>query len=250
MNYINFFYVFLICFISVSCVNENLENEKDEFYLSSENSLSKNSDFYQVLSYQIGNLKTIRKVNSFSLLEGLLIEEISEKEYLNLKQSNPRFYLKDTLNMFKVDNSIMIGNTKLKDKVYKNGSFESYLFLGYFPILDQYLVKGTYLDSLDFKLIDKKTGQIKQSLISYPIISKNGNFIATCRTNSSENITYFEIFNYTNEFYQNAFKAEFTHWKVVDFEEFAFWGSDGSLYMKVSFSNKKMKNKFVKITLN
>lgn len=255
MNLLKAVYSFVALGLLFSCSDEisepNVDNHQSTF-LKKTNSQWNENDLYQVKSYQIRNLKKIERSNSFKLEEGLLIEAISEKEYESANQNKYRHYLKDTLALVKINKSIHIEKTVLTDKFSKNGSSEFYNYLGYFPILNQYLVRGEYLDSLDYKMIDKNSGQIKQSLVSYPIISQNANFITVCKTNEFENQTYFEIYNYENGFYKNAFRAIFTNWRVVDFEQHAFWSKDGIFYLKVDRMNNEESSEetFLKITLN
>ena len=233
-------------------VSESNENKEKSSYLKKTPSQWDENDLYQVNYYQIGNLKKIENLNSFKLNEGLLIETISEKEYELANQKKFRYYLKDTLALIKIRNSIKIGKTVLTDKSSADGRLEFYNYLGYFSIMNQYLIRGEYLDSLDYKMIDKNSGEIKYSFIDYPIISQNGNFVTVCKTNEFENQTYFEIYNYSNGFYKNAFKATFTNWRVIDFEKYAFWGNEGSFYLKVNRmdSDDLSDEAYLRITLN
>lgn len=255
MNLLKGVYSFVVFGLLFSCSDEipqSNDNQIESTFLKKTASQWDEIELYQVRSYQIGNLKKIENLNSFKLEEGLLIEAISEKEYEIANQNKYRYYLIDTLNLMKIDNSIKIGKTILTDKLAKNGSFEFYSYQGYFPVLNQYLIRGEYLDSLDYKMIDKSSGEIKQSFVSYPIISKNGNFVAVCKTNEMDRQTYFEVYKYQNGFYNNSFKAAFTKWQVVDFEKFAFWGNDGSFYLKVNKMNieNTSVNSYLRITLN
>lgn len=233
-------------------ISETNENQEKSSYLKKTPSQWEENDLYQVHYYQIGNLKKVENLDSFKLNEGLLIETISEKEYEAANREKNRYYLKDTLALIKIKNSIKIGKTVLTDKSATDGSSEFYNYLGYFPIMNQYLIRGEYLDSLDYKMIDKNSGEIKYSFIDYPIISQNGNFVTVCKTNEFENKTYFEIYNYSNGFYKNVFKAIFTNWRVVDFEKYAFWGNDGSFYLKIDRMNAddSSDETFLRITLN
>lgn len=255
MNLLKAVYGFVVLGLLFSCsddISESNENLKESSFLKKTVSQWNENDLYQVRSYQIGNLKKIEHTNSFKLEEGLLIETISQKEYEIANQNKYRHYLKDTLALIKINKSIHIEKTVLTDNFSKNGNSEFYNYLGYFPILNQYLVRGEYLDSLDYKMIDKNSGQIKQSFVSYPIISQNANFITVCKTNDFENQTYFEIYSYNDGFYKNAFRAIFTNWRVVDFEQHAFWSKDGIFYVKVDRMNndESSEETFLKITLN
>lgn len=255
MNFVKAVFSFVVLGLVFSCsddISESNEIQKKSSFLKKTNSQWNENDWYQVKSYQIGNLKKIEHSDSFKLEEGLLIETISEKEYEIANQSKYRHYLKDTLALVKIKQSIQIGKTILTDRISKNKDFEFYSYLGYFPIFNQYLVQGEYLDSLDYKMIDKNSGQIKQSFVSYPIISHNGNFVSVCKTNDFENQTYFEIYRYENGFYKNAFKAIFTNWRVVDFEKYAFWSKEGIFYLKVDRmnNNELSEETFLRITLN
>lgn len=249
MKYFNVFsfIVFLLCI--ASCSNENWDNSDSEV-INENISLQEKFNFYKVKSYQIGNLQKNESAASFTLEEGLIIEEVSEQKYFEMKRTSSRYYLKDTLSMMKKNQNLVIGNTKLTDKIYSKNRFESYLYLGYFPILNQYLIKGTYSESEDYKLIDKNSGQIKQSLISYPIISFKANFIAVCSFDHFEKVTNFEIYKFHNGMYFNAFKAKFINWEVLDFQENSFWGTDGSIYLKVFLNNNEKNIAYIKATLN
>lgn len=233
-------------------ISESSENIKEPSFLKKTVSQWNENDLYQVRSYQIVNLKKIESINSFKLEEGLLIEAISEKEYEAANQNKYRHYLKDTLALVKINKSIHIEKTVLTDNFSKDRCSELYSYLGYFPVLNQYLVRGEYLDSLDYKMIDKNSGQIKQSLVSYPIISQNANFVTVCKTSDLENQTYFEIYSFEDGFYKNAFRAIFTNWRVVDFEQHAFWSKDGVFYLKADRMNndESSEETFLKITLN
>lgn len=255
MNLLKTVSTFVVLGLLFSCsdeISDSNSNNQEPTFLKKTASQWNENDLYQVKSYQIANLKKIEKLESFPLDEGLLIETISEKEYQIANQNKYRYYLKDTLNLMKINNSIKIGKTILKDRFSKNGSYEFYDYQGFFPVLNQYLIQGEYLDSLDYKMIDKNSGEIKQSFVSYPIISKNANFVTVCKTNEFEKQTYFEIYNYSNGYYKNTFKAIFTNWRVIDFEKFAFWSNEGSFYLKVKGMNASEKNEetFLKITLN
>jgi len=255
MNFLKTISPFLFLGLLYSCSDEisELKDSKQESVLLKKTVSHWNeNDLYQVKSYQINNFKQVESNIPFKLKEGLLIEEITNEDYLNEKNKKYSHYLKDTLKLVKIDNSIKINKTILKDNFSANGNYQFYSYLGYFPIVNQYLIRGEYLDSLDYKMVDKNSGEIKQSFLSYPIISKNGNFVAICKTNEIEKLSYFEIYSYSNGFYNNAFKGVFTNWRIVDFEDFAFFGINGSFYLKVQKMNEGLNSTatYLRITLN
>jgi len=246
--------LFIFATVLISCSNEiqnSDDDDKQNFLLKQSYSKWNELDFYEVNFLQLGKSKPIFSEKKFVLKDDLIIEEISEASYSKANQEKVKYYLKDTLALFKHKGQLRVGETILKDDS-RNKNLQYYTYLGFFPSLNQFLVKGEYADSVDYKVIDKNTGVIKFSFIEFPIISKNNNFIANCKTIDSENRTYFEIFNYSDGFYSNVIKVCFTNWRVVDYEESAFWGADGSFYLKVN----RMKNPiieaetFLKITLN
>jgi len=247
---ISFFFFFLVI-ISCTSEKEDLEQTNNSM-LKQTQSYWNDTNLYSVRFVKIENLKPKNALEAFQLESGLLIEEISEKDYHNADIQKNKYVLKDTLVLIKKHKKIQIGKTLLEDKINSNGSFEFYNYLGYFPIMNQYLIKGEYLDSLDYKMIDKSTGTIKQSFINVPLISKSAHIIAVAKTNESEKQTYLEFYTYKNSFYNSVFKAIFTQWRVVDFEKFAFWGNDGSLYLKINnlAFESNLNESFIKITLN
>lgn len=253
MRYIKRWFIIFSFGLLFSCSTDRSElenNKSDSILLKKTNSQWNERDLYAVKFYQKGNLKPVESDESFLLEEGLIIESISQKQFELSLQDGYRHYLKDTLLLVKKNGSISIENTILKDVFYSNGRVEKYNYLGYFPVLNQYLVRGEYSDSLDYKLIDKPSGQIKQSFISYPIISKNANFVAVSKTSEIYNETYLEIYKFSEGYYSKVFKAIFTNWSVVDFDSNAFWGNDGSLYLKAALNNEKRNVCYLKITLD
>lgn len=252
-----------LIFLSIymfSCDSENHsieENSVEENNLNTFKSKWNPNDLLEVNYFEIGNIiKNKTTVEKLYLNDGLLVQEISNAAYELAKHSQVKHYLKDTLFLMKFDNQIKIAQTVFKDRKFNNNRFENYSYIGYFPVVDQYLIKGNYKDSVDFKLVDKNTGTIKISLFEYPYISKEGNFMAVIKNDCEFNQTYFEIVSYNNGIFKKVLKANFVNWSVESPEEFSFWGNDGSFYVRAksiqncNIINETEKPSFLKITLN
>lgn len=244
--------LFILGIFVFSCQSEDFR-EKRETYNSKVAGINlekmiQEVDFFEKEGKDLNAIE----VKNFNLNEHLLVELISEESYNSVKQEKIRYYLKDTLALKKIGGVIKFGKLNLVDKENVRLS-EKYLFLGYFDMVNQYLIQGIYKDSTDFKMVDKKTGQILNSFVSYPFFSENAKFTAIMKSTINEG-TLFEIYSYRNGFYKNIIKAHFKNWISFEEHERAFWGKDGSFYLSVinkSESDVDSKNlKYIKITLN
>ncbi|MEO5911568.1 MAG: SH3 domain-containing protein [Pelobium sp.] len=192
----------------------------------------------------------------------LKLELVEQSVFENQKSKTIDFLLADTNAIIKKNGILTLPTVNkpviLKDNPTDNDDSQEYNYLGQVPFLNQYLVEGSYYESLDFRFFDKTSGKETQAFGEYPYISANQKNIICIYGNAYESTSDLELYTIENQQIKLVMTASFSKWFPTA-EKFndIFWGSDGNLYLEVihiqamwgETSDEKPKKQYLRIKL-
>ena len=189
-------------------------------------------------------------------------ELIDQATFENQKNNAVNFLLADTNAFIKKNGVITLPNAnkpvKIIDKPEDGDYREEYNYLGQVEFLNQYLVEGSYHESVDFKFFDKTTGKETQTFAEYPYISANKKNIICIYGNAYESTSDLELYTINNQQIKLVMTASFSKWfpRAEKFNDI-FWSNDGNLYLEVIHikamwgerPENKAKSQYIRIKL-
>lgn len=186
------------------------------------------------------NFETGKELNAF-----LKIELINKHLFDSKKNSSVDFIIADTTENKKVNGIITL---KCRDRVVKyidkpdaEEERQEFQYVGQIEFLNQYLIGGSYWESLDYRLIDKTSGKETQTFVEYPYISPDKKHIICIYTNPYETTADLELYSIDNKNIKHKMSASFKNWMpTVELGEM-FWSIDGYLYLTVNHVNSFWK---------
>lgn len=168
----------------------------------------------------------------------LNFELIDQATFEKEKNNAVNFLTADTTLYIKKNGIITLPTAnksiKITDKPGDDDYREEYKYIGQIEFLNQYLIEGSYYESLDFNFFDKTSGKNKQTFIEYPYISADRKNIICIYGNAYESTSDLELYSINNHEIKLVMTASFSNWfptaeKLSDI----FWSSDGNLYLQV-----------------
>jgi hypothetical protein len=174
----------------------------------------------------------------------LKIELIDKATYLSQKSTIVNFFQPDTLTFIKKNNVLEI---KCENKIRKyvdvnigdkvSTEIEEYYYIGRIDSLNKYVIRGSYWENSDYKLVDKTTGEA-QKFIGYPYVSPDKKYIISMYPNvhgsSYGDLEFYEI---SNKMSKLILTQRFSKWLPTYEEKMIFWSEDGYLYIPVNHSH-------------
>jgi hypothetical protein len=197
----------------------------------------------------ISSLTTNKKTENFEtdkeLKDFLKIELIDKQLFDNKRSSSVNFLLADTTEIKKKKGIIELKcQAKVKkyiDKPDAEESMQVFNYVGQFEFLNKYLIGGSYYEGLDYKFIDKSSGEETQTFGEYPNISVDKKHIICIYTNLYEATADLELYAIDDKQIKHTMSASFKNWMpTVDPGEM-FWNTDGYLYLTANHVNSFWK---------
>lgn len=165
--------------------------------------------------------------------------ELIDQSTFEKEKNNAVNFLKADTTSFNKKNGIITLPTesksiKITDKPGDGDYREEYKYMGQVEFLNQYLIEGSYYESLDFNFFDKTSGKKMQTFIEYPYISADKKSIICIYGNAYESTSDLEFYSINNQEIKLIMKASFSKWfpTAAKFSDI-FWSSDGNFYMQV-----------------
>ncbi|MCD8178544.1 MAG: hypothetical protein LUE98_14430 [Tannerellaceae bacterium] len=126
---------------------------------------------------------------------------ITKEKYLNQKANAVSSIIYDTLNIKKTDGKLILPcaeqTVTFSDiDIYnteRDESVKEYTYIGQIPLLNVYLIKGSYYESSDYFYIDKDSGEKTNSFEDFPVISPDGKYTVTLWGNPYQECTEFVL---------------------------------------------------------
>lgn len=199
-----------------------------------------NEDLNVIVAFNNGK-ETERYDEGKALTDYLSFELITQEEFEKKKSTAVSQLIADTTNIQKRGGVIELRNAggkvirRFVDKPDAEEDRQEYTYTGQIPLLNAYVVAGTYWESIDYKLINKETGKEIQATYDYPHISPDGKFLVSIYSNVYSTTADFEIYSIANNKIKLIMGASFGNWMASGNDEM-FWGADGFLYVPIVHS--------------
>jgi len=204
------------------------------------------SDLNEISSLTI-NQKTETFEEGKPLNDYLKIELIDKQQFDKMKNSSVSYILPDTTETKKKNGVIELKckNTIKKyidrDKPDDETGIQAFNYIGQFEFLNKYLIGGSYYEGLDYKFIDKSTGEETQTFGEYPNISADKKNIICIYTNPYETTADLELYSINDKLIKHTMNASFKNWMPTVEPRKMFWSTDGYLYLTVNHVNSFWK---------
>lgn len=186
------------------------------------------------------NFETGKELNDF-----LKIELINKHLFDSKKSSLVDFIIADTTENKKVNGIITL---KCRDRIINyidkpdaEEERQEFQYVGQIEFLNQYLIGGSYWESIDYRLIDKTNGKETQTFGEYPHISPDKKHIICIYTNPYETTADLELYLINNKNIKHKMSASFKNWMPAVELGLMFWSNDGYLYLAVNHVNSFWK---------
>jgi hypothetical protein len=197
----------------------------------------------------ISSLTTNQKTENFEtdkeLKDFLRIELIDKQLFDSKRGSSVKFLLADTTEIQKKKGIIELKcQSKVKryiDKPDAEESMQVFNYVGQFEFLNKYLIGGSYYEGLDYKFVDKSSGEETQTFGEYPNISADKKHIICIYTNPYETTADLELYSIDDKQIKHTMSASFKNWMPTVEPEEMFWSNDGYLYLTANHVNSFWK---------
>lgn len=186
------------------------------------------------------NFETGKELNDF-----LKIELIDKQLFDSKRNSEVNFLLADTTEIKKKNGVIELKcQTKIKqyiDKPDAETEMQIFQYVGQFKFLNKYVIGGAYWEGLDYKFIDKSSGEETQTFGEFPIISADKKNIICIYTNPYETTADLELYSIDGKQIKHTMSASFKNWMPTVKPGEIFWSTDSFLYLTVNHVNSFWK---------
>lgn len=189
---------------------------------------------------KLENFETARELKDF-----VKIELIDESLFTLKRSSALNFLTADTAETKKEKGIIKLkcqkGAKKYVDKPDAEESSQVFQYVGQIEFLNKYLIGGSYYEGLDYRLIDKTSGEETQTFGEYPNISADKTHIICIYSNPYNLTADLELYSIEDKRIKHRMSASFKNWMpTVDPGEM-FWSADGYLYLTANHVNSFWK---------
>ncbi|WP_293916146.1 MULTISPECIES: SH3 domain-containing protein [unclassified Sphingobacterium] len=194
-----------------------------------------------IISLWVKNEKSEYFENGKQLKEYLKIELIDKSLFESKKQTAVNFLLADTTKIQKKNGVIELKTqnktVRFTDKPDAEEDMQIFKYEGQIEALNSYLISGSYYESMDYRLIDKTSGEEKQVFGEFPYISPDKKHIISIYANPYESTGDFELYTITDKRIKQVISVSFKNWMpAVDPGEL-FWSNDGYIYLTANHVN-------------
>ncbi|TDQ75185.1 hypothetical protein [Sphingobacterium yanglingense] len=191
---------------------------------------------------QVGEKEPLYNERGLVLKDFLSLELITEQEFRQQKKGAVEMIVRDTLTHVKKEGVLVLPAT-IKNYVFKDSPIDAeenraeFEYVGYNPSLQQYIVNGSYYESIDYTLVDMHTGEQTVSMVDFPHFSPDGRHIIALYTNPYEDCVDVELYRIVDRKITPVASFSFVHWMAGTETKDIFFTKDNSLYLPV-FYNK------------
>ena len=158
------------------------------------------------------------------------IELIDKKLFDSKKNSAIDFLLADTTVIKKkkgiIELPIQNKTLKIIDKPEEGDYREEFEYVGQVEFLNQYLIAGSYYESMDYRFLDKKSGKETQVFGEYPHISPDKKNIICIYGNAYESTSDLELYSINNQQLKLMMSASFNKWMPAGEGAEIFYNAD------------------------
>ena len=144
--------------------------------------------------------------------------------------------------MIKIKNGII--ELKCQNKTFKfidkpdaEEERQEFYYAGQIEFLNQYIIGGSYWESLDYRFIDKTSGEETAIFAEFPYISPDKKNIICIYTNPYETTADLELYSISNNKTKHIMSVSFKNWMPTVETGEMYWGIDGYLYLTVNHVN-------------
>lgn len=171
--------------------------------------------------------------------ERLTVELIDKSIYDSMERCQVDSFSADTASVPKSDGRIVLKTQAGEETFEDDKDLNIYFRLeGTYETLNQYVVSVAYEDYLDYRLVDKITGEILD-LSGFPHVSPDRKYILCLYTLDTDGIPCagITLYKITDEGEIVPIReSKYMNWGITDQGRDAFWGSDGCFYCKARHS--------------
>ena len=174
----------------------------------------------------------------------LKIELISEEEFKAKQKTKVSHHIADTTKIRKKNGRLRLptttGSKTFVDKLVDDDGREEYEYLGQLPLLNAYLIRCMFWESITYKLISKKNGALISNFGAMPYISPGKKRIIAVDADPYENDAGISLFSLANTTIKDLVHVRFKNWMPAT-DDNMFWGADGKFYLPVQYADKFWK---------
>ncbi|MEL1244244.1 hypothetical protein AAEO56_08235 [Flavobacterium sp. DGU11] len=211
---------------------ENPEAVTEETTVTTENVMK--ADLYLPGDENI-NFNEVYRNNDSILASKLKIEIINQQMFESSQKTAVNFWVEDTAGATKIDSVLTV---KARDSILTfvddttdTETHKTFSYEGKLPVINQFIVLGTYYEDYGYMLIDMTTGRDTETYQAFPLISPDKKFIVSLYANiyapESGDLSVDSI---DNGAIVPLFIVSFKNWMPQE----SFYGSDGWLYVSVN----------------
>lgn len=190
----------------------------------------------------VSSLTANQKTENFETgkeMKGFLGIELIDKQLFGSKRSSSvNYLLADTTEIKKRKGIIELRcQTKVKKYIDKPDAEESkkvFKYVGQYEFLNKYLIGTSYYEGIDYRFIDKTSGEETQIFEDYPNISADKKYIICIYTNPYETTADLELYSIDETQIKDTMSASFKNWMPTVEPGEMFWNNDGYLYLTVN----------------
>lgn len=161
---------------------------------------------------------------------------ITRADFESKKKTEVSFLIADTTKIRKKNGVIELPCDSIVkryvDKPDAEEQSQEFTYVGYFPLLNKYVLTGVYYEDSDYKLVDKLNGK-EISLEDYPRVSGDKKYLITISANGYDNTGDIGLYSIENNAIKLIMSAAFKNWMPASEKENSFWSNDGYLYVPV-----------------
>lgn len=202
-------------------------------------------DEIKLLATDVNIISSLTKDNDLTYFEEeqesndyLKVELIDKRLFFNKKDNAINYITKDTSYIKKKNGVISLKCVerikKYIDKPDAEESRREFKYVGQVDFLNQYLIEGSYWESIDYTFIDKESGNETQIFNEYPHISENKKYIICAYANPYEMTADIELYSINDNSIKSKLNVSYKNWMPSGDNENKFWHQDGYFYLSVN----------------
>lgn len=199
------------------------------------------SDLNKIVSITRLREKTITHIKPQPLQEFLRFELAYKAEYLYNKANKVEHLLKDSTGV-KVKGKLLTLQFESKQKTYlsepeKEEHKIEYEYVGQIPVINKYVLRLLFWESMEHSLIDKTSGEEVVRLHGFPHLSPDGKYLIVFDDSFYKTHPEIELYTVDGTSIQPIVNLAFANWTLPEGAENGFWGKDSYFYIPVIHRN-------------
>ncbi len=187
----------------------------------------------KISSKTINNSKTVFEENTF--LDSLFhFEYVNKEEYEAQKNNSENLIVKNE--EIKKENGLLKlklknGTKEFQDNPSFNDNIQIFSFLGEVSFLNSFAISCMLYESIEYKFINKETGEFKAEFNDYPKISPDKKHIISLYSSVYEKMTLLTFYSIEKETIVKQVEYEFPNWFSSIKHDKIFWSKNNELYL-------------------